>query len=234
TPPAALRADYPPALAAIVLRALKRTRDERYATAQEMQIDLEAFAQAQGMAVSSVELARYMQELFGGRRPRRIDEASESFLHHDLGGGGEAVQSAQAPHPPARPRLQRSTLLTAAALTLVTLSGGAYWLGVQNRSPRVADAAPSRTSTAAAAVPALAAVPAPVEGAAPGPVPAPLSASSVPPLVTVAAQPLAAPRRSVVRRSAGVSRKRHLPTNVAAKESAPPRRQADLDAPFPR
>jgi serine/threonine protein kinase len=233
TPPVALRADYPPALAAIVLRALKRTRDERYATAQELQIDLEAFAQGQGLAVSSVELARYMQELFGGQRPRRIDEASESFLHHGLAGGDESGESAQAPQSTARPRLQRSTLLTAAALTLVTLSGSAYWLGVQNRSPRVADAAPARTSTATpVTMPALA----PVERAAPGPVPALASASSIPPppSVAAAAQPLAAPRRSVVRRSTGVPRKRRLPTNVAAKESAPPRRQADLDAPFPR
>jgi serine/threonine protein kinase len=72
--PSAYRRDYPPALEAIVLRALRRNRDERYATAQDLQIDLENFARDHNLVISSVELARYMEELFGSNhdpyRPR--------------------------------------------------------------------------------------------------------------------------------------------------------------------
>ena len=64
TPPSAHRADYPPKLEAIVMRALTRDRDERYATAQELQIDLETFARENELVVSPIELGRFMDEVF--------------------------------------------------------------------------------------------------------------------------------------------------------------------------
>lgn len=63
-PPSMRRPGYPPRLEAIVRRALRRDRAARYPTARELQVDLEAFAQAEGLALSSVELGRFMEALF--------------------------------------------------------------------------------------------------------------------------------------------------------------------------
>jgi serine/threonine protein kinase len=66
-PPSLLRADFPSGLEPILLKALKRNRDERYASGQELQVDLENFAREQKMVISPVAVTRYMEELFGKR-----------------------------------------------------------------------------------------------------------------------------------------------------------------------
>jgi serine/threonine protein kinase len=63
-PPSTKHADYPEQLERIVLKALRRDRDERYATARDMQRDLEAFAREGRIAMSSIELSEYMHEVF--------------------------------------------------------------------------------------------------------------------------------------------------------------------------
>src|SRR4051812_29165255 len=55
---------YPLALERIVLKGLKRDREERYASAEELLLELEAFAREARMPVSSVRLSKYMRELF--------------------------------------------------------------------------------------------------------------------------------------------------------------------------
>jgi serine/threonine protein kinase len=55
---------YPPALSEIVMRALAPEPDERFQTMQELQIALESFARASGVALSTVALASFVQELF--------------------------------------------------------------------------------------------------------------------------------------------------------------------------
>jgi len=55
---------YPPALSEIVLRALAPDPDQRFQTMQELQIALESFARSSGVALSTVALASYVQELF--------------------------------------------------------------------------------------------------------------------------------------------------------------------------
>ena len=59
--------DYPPELEQIVMRALSQAPDQRYPTAQAMQLDLEAFARERKLATSSVGLARLMGDLFEKR-----------------------------------------------------------------------------------------------------------------------------------------------------------------------
>ncbi|HEX4458912.1 MAG TPA: serine/threonine-protein kinase [Polyangia bacterium] len=66
TPPSTLRPDYPPELERIIMKALSHDADARYATAQEMQLDLEAFAREQRLALSSVSIERLMARLFEG------------------------------------------------------------------------------------------------------------------------------------------------------------------------
>jgi serine/threonine protein kinase len=55
---------YPAALSEIVLRALAPDVEERFQTMQELQIALESFARASNVALSTVALAAYVQELF--------------------------------------------------------------------------------------------------------------------------------------------------------------------------
>jgi serine/threonine protein kinase len=55
---------YPRALSEIVLRALAPEVDERFQTMQELQIALESFARSSDVALSTVALASYLQELF--------------------------------------------------------------------------------------------------------------------------------------------------------------------------
>ena len=55
---------YPPALSEIVLRALAPEPDDRFPTMQALQIALESFARASGLALSTVALAAFIQELF--------------------------------------------------------------------------------------------------------------------------------------------------------------------------
>ena len=66
-PPSARTADYPPELERIVLRALERDPEDRYATAQEMQLELEAFAREHKLAMSSVSIKKLMGSLFEKR-----------------------------------------------------------------------------------------------------------------------------------------------------------------------
>jgi eukaryotic-like serine/threonine-protein kinase len=66
-PPSNRWPDYPPALEAIVLRALHRDPGQRYQTARELQRDLEEFARDEKLSVSSIDLIDYMQSRFADR-----------------------------------------------------------------------------------------------------------------------------------------------------------------------
>ena len=64
-PPSTHVPDYPEQLEAIVMRALSLERDDRYPTAQAMQVDLEQFVHEQHLRLSAVDLGKYMERLFG-------------------------------------------------------------------------------------------------------------------------------------------------------------------------
>ncbi len=93
--PSSLRPNYPLALERIIMRALERNPDDRFATAEALQVELEAFARGENLPLSAVQLARFMRELFG-------DDAA-----------ARQMASAEASEPPkgkaparARPRLE--------------------------------------------------------------------------------------------------------------------------------
>jgi len=73
-PPSKTFPKYPKQLELILMKALRRNRDERYATAQEMQLDLEDFATRNRLHLSNVRLGRFMSEMFV-ERMRKIDSA---------------------------------------------------------------------------------------------------------------------------------------------------------------
>jgi serine/threonine protein kinase len=79
-PPSTRIPGYPPELEMIVMRALSRDLDERYGAAEEMHVDLERFAARARLVLSSVELRRYMRELFPEAVPMRQHTAPSPVL----------------------------------------------------------------------------------------------------------------------------------------------------------
>ncbi len=65
--PSRLRADYPPALEAIVMRALARNPRERWQSAREMQGAIEEFVRQERIGASRTRLAAFMAALFEDR-----------------------------------------------------------------------------------------------------------------------------------------------------------------------
>ena len=63
-PPSSVRDDYPEELERIVLKALALDRSQRYATAKELQVDLEEFVRRERLPVAATRMAEFMQELF--------------------------------------------------------------------------------------------------------------------------------------------------------------------------
>jgi formylglycine-generating enzyme required for sulfatase activity/tRNA A-37 threonylcarbamoyl transferase component Bud32 len=63
--PSSVVEGYPEELEAIVMKALARDREQRYATARELQDDLEAFVREYRLGSTAGELATMMRELFG-------------------------------------------------------------------------------------------------------------------------------------------------------------------------
>jgi serine/threonine protein kinase len=62
--PSDVMAGYPPELEAVVVRALAKDRDERWANAREMQAALEEFIRIERVPVSAVALSHLMRSLF--------------------------------------------------------------------------------------------------------------------------------------------------------------------------
>jgi serine/threonine protein kinase len=60
--------DYPRDLERIVMRALEKDPDRRYASARDLQLDLEAFAGDHRLRMSSAALAEWMESTFGPKR----------------------------------------------------------------------------------------------------------------------------------------------------------------------
>lgn len=65
--PSTIDPDYPPELEAIVLRALEREPELRYATARELEEDLRAFLKEQHTVVPQVGVASLLKRVVGGR-----------------------------------------------------------------------------------------------------------------------------------------------------------------------
>ncbi len=82
--PRSIIASYPEGLERIVLRALERDRGARYATAQDMQIDLEQWALRERRTMSAIALQRFLSELFGTEIAawQRAAETPESLAEH--------------------------------------------------------------------------------------------------------------------------------------------------------
>ncbi len=65
TPPSVIDRGYPRELEAIVMRAVSPDREQRHASAHDLQRELEAFAHANAHNLSERSLSRFMHQLFG-------------------------------------------------------------------------------------------------------------------------------------------------------------------------
>ncbi|MBL8619855.1 MAG: serine/threonine protein kinase [Myxococcales bacterium] len=72
-PPSRRRPDYPPALEAIVMKALARERTQRYPSALALQLDLEDFAASAQLTTSNARLGRYLRVLLPARAAESVD-----------------------------------------------------------------------------------------------------------------------------------------------------------------
>src|SRR5258706_10361406 len=84
--PSVLRPDYPPALEAIVMRALERDPARRYQSARELREQLKAWLRADGQAHGKREVAEYLREVFRAKKQREADEfaGDSAFDDEDL------------------------------------------------------------------------------------------------------------------------------------------------------
>jgi len=75
---------YPPALSAIVMRALAPDPDDRFPSMQALQVALESYARGAGIALSTMALASFVQELFAEELAawRAAQRAGKSLAEH--------------------------------------------------------------------------------------------------------------------------------------------------------
>ena len=160
--PRDLVADYPEPLEAIVLRALRRDRDARFATAQDLQLALEDFARQHGVALSSVALSAYLGERFGDKLAawRDAERAGRTLTEHvitamtggtvDLSALDVAALPAPGPEPVPRAarRARRGIALAVAGIAAAVGLGSA----LRARSAEPAGAASASTTTAVGAL----------------------------------------------------------------------------------
>lgn len=84
-PPSSIHPGYPAELEPIVMKALRRSPQERYATAQELQVALEEFARNQKLVLSSVAMAQTMRLLFVKEQGAATESARPQTSTEKLG-----------------------------------------------------------------------------------------------------------------------------------------------------
>ncbi len=145
-PPGEVSPGYPAALEAIVTRALSLDPANRFPDAQTMQRELEAYARAGRLEVSSVALAGVMEQLFGEQPYPSIGflpEVSSPSMPvddlHDPGPGSGAI-TIPTLQPAAR---SRSWVAWAVGATVVAGGAGAWMLAGTPQVDGKADQAPA-------------------------------------------------------------------------------------------
>jgi serine/threonine protein kinase len=207
---------YPRALEKVVLKGLARVREDRWESAQELQLQLEAFARERKLALSPVHVARYLESIFGEEiASYRAAEAAGRTIAHvtetlDVSTeDGTAVTTAEPVS--GRRRTARGRRVLAAALVVAGLSlGGAAAFLASRGDEDEPVAAPARTP-------------------APSPPPAEVIAAEEPP---AAEPPAAEPPAAEPPSAPAVKPRAHRPRRSSARHAAP-RHAASENAPAP-
>ncbi len=142
-PPRTLTAAVPEELEHVIYRALAKDRDERFASASEMQLALEQYLQHQGTLLTNRDVAGYLADLFS-ENPSGTIPALERQAGAQLGVGGTVagvISSATRPHASAStqtmvhegqdddvipPRRGRGALIAVVLLVVAVLIGAGF------------------------------------------------------------------------------------------------------------
>lgn len=96
-PPSSVRPEYPPELEAIVMRALSVDPENRYASAIDLQIDIEDFAREARLPVSSARMGRFMRALFDDELKAAAAERASAPASAEIPGGTMIVSPSSPP-----------------------------------------------------------------------------------------------------------------------------------------
>ncbi|MGM0555373.1 MAG: protein kinase domain-containing protein [Myxococcota bacterium] len=97
TPPTEDDPGFPEGLEAIILKALQKEPEDRYQTAEEMQLALEQWLQTRDVSVGSVQLSKYMQRVYPEGAARTLDADADM----DAGDEQDAAGDGASPAPSA-------------------------------------------------------------------------------------------------------------------------------------
>jgi len=142
TPPSKHLRGYPRALQTIVMRAMARDPADRYASADELRQDLEAFASAQGWTLSPGPLGEYVRT-----------HVPEALSQTPTSAPGSATEAATAPtiaHPVSSTSPRRAPMWWGAVLVLA--AGAIGWFALA-RGEQLAPAEQARDAQVAAPAP---------------------------------------------------------------------------------
>ena len=165
-PPALSEGTYPAELERIVRRALALAPDDRYPTAQALQLDLEAFARAEGLVLSTVAVGEYMHTLFAHRIAewQRAQQSGKSLKQHLAEVEAASARLEASSDPTAtdlnalvaerRPPRRRGPAFVAAVLVLALAGGVTAALQLEAAGRRGANAARARIGMTATTTPA--------------------------------------------------------------------------------
>ena len=117
--PSTRRPEYSPELEEIVVKALRRDREERHATAQELADDIERFMREKGLTASASTLGAFMREIFDERE----DTAEMMAVELPAEEAKPAAASADA-----TPTRQMTSAVTASVVIPVDRSRAWMWL----------------------------------------------------------------------------------------------------------
>lgn len=82
--PTQIREGYPPDLEEIVMRALARKREERYQSSRELQADLEEFIRQHRIPASTLNLSKFLEEIFEEKLATQRDALAEGKRLADI------------------------------------------------------------------------------------------------------------------------------------------------------
>ena len=164
-PPSSRVSDYPPELERVVLKALSRTRENRYATARELQVALENVARSHGLITSAASLGGFMLSTFGTKvepwmdvpegedGPQPVVEPRERLTTLDRGPVLRTLVVEHPQSPSARATGKRHRIWMAAGALLLAAAATATGIGIAKVRDDRATAAPLPPSVSAPADP---------------------------------------------------------------------------------
>jgi len=257
--PTAFLPNFPKDLEAIIMRALAHDRDERYATAQEFQVDLEEFARERKLALSSIGLGQFMQGLFadaiaeqkaalvearaGKRTLFPSFESSDATAQAPIDNSTTLVSSGELNldgRERGGSRVMTALAVGVGALVLVAVGLGGWWFVEGRHRQPVAGVAEAEGPTRAAATPAdppgqvaTAPVQPPVlPGASPATAVDAVEVGEVAEVADVADAEPASAKTKPRRRKGGTS---HRPSSAPAEDPDPAKTRLDgIKNPFAR